>query len=98
MTNPTRQLAQSLRDSPVGASPADCRAAATAIDALLDAIEAGGMVQVRQAPQMDLGPLRHVRQWHHAQSQNPNQSAVMREFHENNAKRLNVYFPPNDQL
>lgn len=100
MTNPTRQLAQSLRDSPVGASPSDCHAAAAAIDALLDAIEASGMVQPRQAPQMDLGPLRAVRAWHGLQADNQralgNFSAER--FHNDVAKKLNVYFPQDEQL
>lgn len=94
--NPTRHLAQQLRDSPVGASPADCRAAAAVIDALLDAIEAGGMVQPRPAPVMDLGPLRELRQWHRNQA---NDTAGMQgALHRDAVAKLNAYFPEGDKL
>lgn len=99
MTNPTRQLAQSLRDSPVGASPADCCAAATAIDALLDAIEAGGMVQPRQAPVMDLGPLRELRQWHIGMIRRfDGTDTTVTEGHRMALRKLNQYFPEGDRL
>lgn len=96
MTNPTRALAQRLRADP---TITQAHAAAAAIDALLDAIEVGGMVQPRPAPVMDLGPLRAVRDFNVnraavADGQNDIRAAAMyREF----ARQLNIYFPQDDQ-
>lgn len=95
----TRALADHLR-SGVEITMHHRVSAAAAIDALLDAIEAGGMVQPRQAPQMDLGPLRELRAWHRARHDiiPPGTLGDAKSSHARAVLTLNRYFPQDDQL
>lgn len=97
----TREMSKELRDAALyqGKEVPDCRTlsmcVAETIDALLDAIEAGGMVQPRPAPVMDLGPLRELRQWHlNWMRERPRFTDLHREA----VSKLNLYFPQDDQL
>lgn len=97
MSNPTRDLAHRLRtESPMLGMRHE---AAAAIDALLDAIEAGGMVQPRPAPVMDLGPLRGLRQWHVGMIHRfEGSDTIVTEGHRMALRKLNQYFPEGDRL
>lgn len=102
MIGGTRHLADQLRhhvanDTPSIDTHLDMTAAAAAIDALLDAIEAGGMVQPRPAPAMDLGPLRELRAWHGSMLRDSLDPAVIRTHHAW-VRVLNSYFPEGDRL
>ena len=100
MTAATRAIAARLRTYVNDVDEAPALAiieAAAAIDALLDAIEAGGMVQPRPAPLMDLGPLRELRAWHLRLS-STQLSLESRQWHRAQVDTLNVYFPEGDQL
>lgn len=91
----TRRMAHRLRfEQP---RPHERIEAAAAIDALLDAIEAGGMVQPRPAPVMDLGPLRELRAWHGSMLRDSLDPAVIRTHH-GWVRVLNSYFPEGDRL
>lgn len=93
----TRALAHHLRSGDA-INMAHRVAAATAIDTLLDAIEAGGMVQPRQAPQMDLGPLRELRAWHASLRDALSSVSPSRARHVAAVAALNAYFPEGDRL
>ncbi len=98
MTAATRKLAEVLRSGD-RIDITHRAAAAGAIDALLDAIEAGGMVQPRPAPGLpDMAGLRTVRSWHYTQLMGLRQSDGAREFHALMVGRLNYYFPEGDRL
>lgn len=100
MIGNTRRLADLLRQATTqdeSMAFTTCIEAAAAIDALLDAIEAGGMVQPRPAPVMDLGPLRELRAWHGSMLRDSLDPAVIRTHHAW-VRVLNSYFPEGDRL
>ena len=98
VTNPTRKLAEVLRSGD-RIDITHRAAAAGAIDALLDAIEAGGMVQPRPAPVMDVGPLRVLRQWHIGMIRRfDGADAIVTEGHRMALRKLNAYFAQDDQV
>ena len=102
MTAATRALAAQLRTYVNDVDEAPALAiieAATAIDALLDAIEAGGMVQPRPAPVMDLGPLRELRAWHVGMiDRYEGFNTIVAAGHRMALRKLNQYFPEGDRL
>lgn len=93
--NKTRELALHLVELPPNRDA--CIAAASTISALMDVIEAGGMVQPRPAPVMDLEPLRSLRDWHLRLS-TTQMSLESRKWHRGVVDSLNAYFPKDDQL
>jgi len=97
MTNPTRQLAQELRHA-ANITPAHIHEAAATIDALLDAIEAGGAVAPRPTPSAPGSEaLRQLRAWHAARRDQERDDALV-QLHVRAVKALNVYFGPGEQL
>jgi hypothetical protein len=96
----TRHLSWRLRQDP-NFTRDDRLQAAAAIDALLDAIEAGGMVQARQVPPVaNLDHLRNLRAFNFNRAEladaqgDIRTAAIYRGF----VASLNCYFPYGDAL